>query len=172
MNGRVRSEHSPGELDLPADVTVYAGEARVPAADVGIAVSRFNGEFTSALLSSALAELERIGVPRDRVSVLVVPGAFELPAAAGTLARSGRYACVVALGCVIRGETAHFDFVAGEAAAGLQRLAAETGIPVAFGVITAETAEQARARVGNGAAAVRAALETADAFDRFGAAVS
>jgi 6,7-dimethyl-8-ribityllumazine synthase len=157
-------QHAAGELELPAGATVFAGEVRAPEGSVAITVSRFNGELTSQLLRSAVAELERSGLAREQITVLVVPGAFELPAAAATLARSGRYACVVALGCVIRGETAHFEFVAGEAAAGLRQVSVETGVPVAFGVITAETTEQAQARVENGAAAARAALEMADAF--------
>ena len=93
-----------------------------------------------------------------------VPGAFELPLASMAFAKTRRYACVVALGCVIRGETAHFDFVAGEAASGLQLAALETGVPVAFGVLTTETVEQAEARVDKGAEAVRTGLEMADLF--------
>ena len=80
-----------------------------------------------------------------------VPGAFELPLAAMALAKTRRYSCVVALGCVIRGETPHFDFVAGEAASGLQLAGIETGVPVSFGVLTCDTAEQAEARVERGA---------------------
>ena len=91
-----------------------------------------------------------------------VPGAFELPLAAMALAKTRRYACVVALGCVIRGETPHFDYVAGEAASGLQLAALETGVPVAFGVLTLETRGQADDAVGKGAEAVRTALEMAD----------
>jgi 6,7-dimethyl-8-ribityllumazine synthase len=82
------------------------------------------------------------------------------------LAKTRRYACVVALGCVIRGETAHFEYVAGEAASGLQLAALETGVPVAFGLLTTETAEQAEARVDRAADAVRSALEMADLFHR------
>ena len=84
-----------------------------------------------------------------------VPGAFELPIAAMALAKTRRYACIVALGCVIRGETPHFDFVAGEAASGLQLAALETGVPVAFGVLTLEEADQADDRLEKGAEAVR-----------------
>jgi 6,7-dimethyl-8-ribityllumazine synthase len=93
-----------------------------------------------------------------------VPGAFELPIAAMALAKTRRYSCVVALGCVIRGETPHFDFVASEAASGLQLAGIETGVPVSFGVLTCDTAEQAEARTDRGAAAARSALEMADAF--------
>jgi 6,7-dimethyl-8-ribityllumazine synthase len=93
-----------------------------------------------------------------------VPGAFELPLAAMALAKTRRYACVVALGCVIRGETPHFEYVAGEAASGLQLAGLETGVPVAFGVLTCNTREQAEARLDRGADAVRTALEMAVLF--------
>ena len=96
--------------------------------------------------------------------MMPVPGAFELPIGAMALAKTRRYSCVIALGCVIRGETAHFDYVAGEAASGLQLAGLETGVPVAFGVLTVDTAEQAEARVDKGADAARAALEMADLF--------
>ena len=99
-----------------------------------------------------------------------MPGAFELPLAAMALAKTRRYACIVALGCIIRGETAHFDFVASEAASGLQLAAIETGVPVAFGVLTTENVEQAVARQDKGAEAARTALEMADAFARLRAA--
>jgi 6,7-dimethyl-8-ribityllumazine synthase len=95
-----------------------------------------------------------------------VPGAFELPITAMALAKTRRYLCVIALGCVIRGETPHFDYVASEAASGLQLAGLETGIPVSFGVLTCETKEQAEARVGKGADAVRTALEMADLFSQ------
>ena len=93
-----------------------------------------------------------------------VPGAFELPLGAMALAKTRRFSCIVALGCVIRGETAHFDYVAGEAASGLQLAALETGVPVAFGVLTVDNLEQAGARIDKGAEAVRTALEMADVF--------
>ena len=93
-----------------------------------------------------------------------MPGAFELPLAALALAKTRRFACVVALGCVIRGETPHFDVIVGEAASGLQLAAIETGIPVSFGVLTCDTREQAEARVERGGDAARAALEMADLF--------
>jgi 6,7-dimethyl-8-ribityllumazine synthase len=93
-----------------------------------------------------------------------VPGAFELPIAAMALAKTRRYSCVIALGCVIRGETPQFDFVASEAASGLQLAGIETGVPVSFGLLTCDTAEQAEARIGKGAEAARTALEMADAF--------
>jgi 6,7-dimethyl-8-ribityllumazine synthase len=97
---------------------------------------------------------------------MAVPGAFELPLGAMALAKTRRYSCIVALGCVIRGETAHFDYISGEAASGLQLAALETGVPVAFGVLTVDTLQQAEARVDKGADAVRTALEMADLFSQ------
>jgi 6,7-dimethyl-8-ribityllumazine synthase len=129
-------------------------------------ISRFNGEITNGLLRSALDALEEAGVAQDAITVMPVPGAFELPLAAMALAKTRRYACVVALGCIVRGETPHFEYVANEAASGLQLAGIETGIPVAFGVLTTENVEQAEARVEKAAEAVRSALEMADVFAR------
>jgi 6,7-dimethyl-8-ribityllumazine synthase len=103
-------------------------------------------------------------VSRDTITVVPVPGAFELPLAAMALAKTRRFSCIIALGCVIRGETPHFDFVAGEAASGLQLAAIETGVPVSFGLLTVENKGQAEARIEKGAEAARAALEMADLF--------
>jgi 6,7-dimethyl-8-ribityllumazine synthase len=158
--------HAAGELDVPDDVDLLEGEPRGSRRGVGIVVSRSNVEIANQLLESALAELDSIGVARDHVTVMAVPGAFELPLGAMALAKTRRYACIVALGCVIRGETPRFDYVSGEAASGLQLAALETGVPVAFGVLTVDTAEQAGARVASGAAAVRTALEMADLFQQ------
>ena len=163
-------EHAPGDLPIPDDVNLVEGEPRGGRRPVAIVVGRFNGEITGRLLESALDELDRIGVPRELVTVMPVPGAFELPLAAMALAKTRRHSCIVALGCVIRGETPHFEYVAGEAASGLQLAALETGVPVAFGVLTVDTAEQAEARVDKGAEAVRSALEMVDAFQQLRAA--
>jgi 6,7-dimethyl-8-ribityllumazine synthase len=157
-------QHAPGDIDIPDDVDVLEGEAGPTRRPVAVVVGKFNGEITTQLLASALAELESIGVGREQITVVPVPGAFELPLAAMALAKTRRYVCVVALGCVIRGETPHFEYVAAEAASGLQLAALETGIPVAFGVLTCDTREQAEARVDKGADAVRTALEMADLF--------
>ena len=156
-------EHAPGELEIPEAVTVLEGE---PAGSrpVAIVISRFNGEHTSRMLTRALEELAGAGVPENLVTVVPVPGAFELPLGALALAKTRRYSCIVALGCVIRGETPHFEYVAGEAASGLQLAALETGIPVSFGVLTVESSEQADVRIDKAADAVRAALEMADLF--------
>jgi 6,7-dimethyl-8-ribityllumazine synthase len=156
--------HAPGELDIPDDVDLLEGEPRGTRRGVGIVVARFNGDIVNRLLESALAELEQSGVSRDTVTVMVVPGAFELPLGAMALAKTRRYSCIVALGCVIRGETAHFEYVSGEAASGLQLAALETGVPVAFGVLTVENIEQAMSRIDAGAQSVRTALEMADLF--------
>jgi len=156
--------HAPGDLDIPDGIAVLEGAPLGGRRGVGIVAARFNGDVTNRLLESAVAELERSGVGRELVTVMAVPGAFELPLGAMALAKTRRYACIVALGCVIRGETAHFDYVAGEAASGLQLAALETGVPVAFGVLTVDTLEQAMARADKGAEAVRTALEMADLF--------
>ena len=156
--------HVPGELDIPDDVAVLEGSPSGADRTVGVVVSRFNGEISNKLLESALEALAAAGVSEDRITVMPVPGAFELPFGAMALAKTRRYSCVVALGCVVRGETAHFDFVAGEAASGLQLAGLETGVPVAFGVLTVDTAEQAQDRLDKGAEAARAALEMADLF--------
>jgi 6,7-dimethyl-8-ribityllumazine synthase len=156
--------HAPGDLDIPDGIAVLEGSPLGSRRGVGIVAARFNGDVTNRLLETALAELERAGVGRELITVMPVPGAFELPLGAMALAKTRRYACIVALGCVIRGETAHFDYVAGEAASGLQLAALETGVPVAFGVLTVDTLEQATARADKGAEAVRTALEMADLF--------
>jgi 6,7-dimethyl-8-ribityllumazine synthase len=158
------AEHVPGELDIPDDVAVLEGSPSGADRTVGVVVSRFNGEVSNKLLESALEALAAAGVSEERITVMPVPGAFELPFGAMALAKTRRYSCIVALGCVMRGETAHFEYVAGEAASGLQLAGLETGVPVAFGVLTVDTAEQAEARLDKGADAARAALEMADLF--------
>jgi 6,7-dimethyl-8-ribityllumazine synthase len=115
---------------------------------VAIVASRFNRLVTDPLLAGAREELARHGVTDADVDVAWVPGSFELPLAAQRLAQTGRYAGVVAIGAVVRGATAHFEHVAGQAAAGLAAVARETGVPVAFGVLTTDTMEQALDRAG------------------------
>jgi 6,7-dimethyl-8-ribityllumazine synthase len=158
--------HAPGELVVPGGYEVVQGAPRGTGRSVAVVVSRFNGEISTALLESALDALAAQGVSPTAITVMPVPGAFELPLAAMALARSRRYACIVALGCVIRGETPHFEYVAGESASGLQLAGLETGVPVSFGVLTCDTREQARARVDKGAEAARSALEMADLVDK------
>jgi 6,7-dimethyl-8-ribityllumazine synthase len=142
---------------------------------IGVVASRFNEEVTRRLVDGALDALTRHGVRLEDIDVVWVPGAWELAAAARRLLGMDRYDAVVALGAVIRGETPHFEYVAGEAARGLQRAAAEYESPVAFGVLTCDTMDQALARAGGdhgnkGWDAAIAALEMADLFDRLDAA--
>jgi 6,7-dimethyl-8-ribityllumazine synthase len=137
---------------------------------VAIVVSRFHESITTELLAGAREALRRAGVPDARVDVTWVPGAFELPVAAEAAAASERFDAIVALGCVIRGETPHFEYVAAEAARGLGNVALAHRIALGFGVLTTETEAQARERLSKGAEAAQAALETADALERLGAA--
>jgi 6,7-dimethyl-8-ribityllumazine synthase len=164
-------EHASGELRIPAGVGVYDGSPNGARRSVAIAVGRFNGDITTRLLDGALAALAEAGVARERIDVMPVPGAFELPLGAMALAKTRRYACVIALGCVIRGDTPHFEYVAAEAASGVQLAGLETGVPVAFGVLTCDSRRQAEERAGGGqgnkgAEAARTALEMADTLSR------
>lgn len=115
---------------------------------VAVIAGRFNDFIVEPLLNGAVGLLEQHGAKRDAIKVLRVPGAFELPLVAQKLAASGRFDAVIALGAVIRGDTPHFEFVAGECAAGLARVALDTGVPVIFGVLTTDTVEQASDRAG------------------------
>jgi 6,7-dimethyl-8-ribityllumazine synthase len=160
----VAEEHAPGELRLPEGPEVLEGVPNGFRRTVAIVVSRFNADITNRLLEGAVEALVDAHVNREAIAIVPVPGAFELPLAAMAVAKTRRFSCVVALGCVIRGETPHFDFVAGEAASGLQLAAIETGVPVSFGLLTVESLEQAEARIGKGAEVARAALEMADLF--------
>jgi 6,7-dimethyl-8-ribityllumazine synthase len=142
---------------------------------VAVVVSRYNDVVTNRLLDGARRCLQERGVPDARVDVMWVPGAFELPVVAEAAAASGRYALIVALGCVIRGETAHFEYVAGEAARGLGNVALAHRVAVGFGVLTTDNLEQALARAGGevgdkGYEAAEAALETADVLAGLGRA--
>jgi 6,7-dimethyl-8-ribityllumazine synthase len=159
-------EHVRGEVDVPDGYTVLEGTPLGKRRSVGVVVSRFNGGLTNQMLQRALEALEEAGVASDAVTVVPVPGAFELPLAAMALAKTRRYACIVALGAIVRGETAHFEYVASECASGIQLAGLETGVPVAFGVLTVENVAQAEARIEKAAEAVRSALEMADLFAR------
>jgi 6,7-dimethyl-8-ribityllumazine synthase len=134
---------------------------------VAILASRYNELITSRLLEGALACCAEAGVPRDAVDVVWVPGAFELPVAAAAAAGTQRYACLVALGAVVRGDTPHFDYVAGEAARGLAAVAVGHALPIGFGVLTVDTMQQAVDRAGGSAGnkgheAAAAAIQAAD----------
>jgi 6,7-dimethyl-8-ribityllumazine synthase len=149
-------------------VAELQGVPRVPRQSrVAVLVSRYNEIVTTRLLDGARLCLREKGVADAQVDVVWVPGAFELPVAAEAAAASGRYAALVALGCVIRGETPHFEYVAGEATRGLGNVALAHQLPVGFGVLTTDTLEQALARAGGAAGnkgyeATDAALTTAD----------
>src|ERR1700733_1341947 len=149
----------------------YIGDFSAPAGRFAIVAARFNGLVTESLLNGCKDALKRHGVADDRVDVAWVPGSFEIPLVATKLAASGRYAAVICLGCVIRGETAHFDHVAGQAAAGVMHASLSTGVPVIFGILTTDTVEQALDRAGlkggnKGADAAMAAIEMANLLSR------
>ncbi|MEK4885113.1 6,7-dimethyl-8-ribityllumazine synthase [Bacillus sp. FSL W8-0223] len=134
---------------------------------IGIVVSRFNEFITSKLVSGAEDALVRHGVNRDDIEVAWVPGAFEIPLIAKKMAESGRYDAVIALGTVIRGATAHFDYVSSEATKGVAQASLQTEVPVIFGILTTETIEQAIERAGTkagnkGAEAAVSAIEMAN----------
>jgi 6,7-dimethyl-8-ribityllumazine synthase len=143
-----------------------AGEVSAKGRSVAIVAARFNDLVVSSLLKGAHGYWAERGGEPDALLVVRVPGAFELPVVARKLAASGRYQAIVALGCVIRGDTPHFEYVAGECARGLQQASLDTGVPVAFGVLTVETLEQALQRAATGAGnkgaeAMECALEMA-----------
>jgi len=127
---------------------VLEGQLTATGLRFAIVVSRFNSFVTDRLLSGALDALTRTGANPDQIDVIKVPGSWEVPLVAGEAARSKRYDAVVCLSAVIRGETPHFDYVAAEAAKGIAQAASQTGVPVAFGVLTTNTLEQAIDRAG------------------------
>lgn len=133
-------------------------------ARIAIVAARFNEHLVSELLSGCERRLEQLGLVGDRVEVFRVPGAFELPLAAAALARTRRVAAIICLGAVVRGQTPHFDYVAGQCAAGIQQVAITSGMPVIFGVLTTEDEQQARQRLGgtHGHAGERAAEAAAE----------
>jgi 6,7-dimethyl-8-ribityllumazine synthase len=127
---------------------VFEGQLSAGGLRFAIVVSRFNSFITERLLAGAMDALARTGADAAQIDTVRVPGAWEIPLVAAELARQHRYDAVICLSAVIRGETPHFDYVAGEAAKGIAHAAAETGVPVAFGVLTANTMEQAIDRAG------------------------
>jgi 6,7-dimethyl-8-ribityllumazine synthase len=145
----------------------YEGRLDAAGLRVAIVASRFNETITRHLLEGALSGLRRCGLDEAGTTVAWVPGAFELPLAARRLAASGEFDAVIALGAVIRGATAHFEYVAGQAAAGLSQAGLDTGVPVVFGLLTTDTIEQAIERSGTkagnkGFEAALTAIEMAD----------
>jgi 6,7-dimethyl-8-ribityllumazine synthase len=127
---------------------VFEGQLSATGLRFAIVVSRFNSFITERLLGGAMDALQRSGAGEEMVDVVKVPGSWEVPLVAGELARQHRYDAVICLACVIRGETPHFDYVAAEAAKGVAHVSANTGVPVAFGVLTTNTLEQAIDRAG------------------------
>ena len=127
---------------------IHRGKLTAEGATIAIVVSRWNDFLTDKLLDGALDALASLGASEDNIEIYKVPGSFELPPTAMKLAKSGKFDAVITLGAVIRGETPHFDLVAGEAAKGIGNVAMQTGIPVIFGVVTTNTLEQAINRCG------------------------
>ncbi len=152
-------------------MTTFEGQLIATAGRYALVCGRFNDLIVERLRHGAVDALTRHGVASADIDVVWVPGAWELPLVAKRLAGSGEYVAVICLGAVIRGSTAHFEHVAGQCAAGIQRVALDTGIPVAFGVLTTETIEQAIERAGTkagnkGAEAAMAALETVSVLNQ------
>jgi 6,7-dimethyl-8-ribityllumazine synthase len=159
------SEFGVGEIEVPDGYSAIVGRPQADL-DVAIVASRFNADIVQLLLEGAVEELAGHGIREDRVTIVLVPGAWELPLACRRLAEAGGHHAVVALGCVIRGETPHFGYVCAEAARGITDAAKDTGVPVAFGLVTTDTHDQALARAGGahgnkGAEAAAAAVEMA-----------
>ena len=147
-----------------AEPTIIEGDLQAGEARIAIAVTRFNGFITESLLNGALDVLRRSGIGEDQVTIVRVPGCYEMPLVVDRLAASGRHDAIIALGCVIRGATPHFDYVAGECSRGLGQSSVRHGLPVAFGVLTTDTIEQAIERAGTkagnkGSDAAHTALE-------------
>jgi 6,7-dimethyl-8-ribityllumazine synthase len=152
---------------------VHQGRLTAEGFRFAIIASRWNDFLTSKLVDGALDALERLGAAEDAVEVFKVPGAFEIPLAALKAAGSGRFDAVIAIGAVIRGETSHFEHVAGEAAKGIAQVSLQTGIPVIFGVVTAENLEQAINRCGvksgnKGFEAAMSAIEVVNLYREMG----
>ncbi len=147
------------------------GELSAKGLRLAIVVSRFNQFITDRLLAGALDTLQRAGADERRIEVVRVPGSFEIPVAAKRLAQTGRYDALITLGCIIRGETQHFDFLSAEVTRGVQLAALETGVPIAFGVLTTDDLEQAIDRAGaksgnKGAEVALTAIEMANLLKR------
>ena len=156
-------------------MTTVEGHADGRGLRLAIVVSRYNDLVTDRLLAGALEALSSAGVLSDDVTVVKVPGSFEIPMAARRAAETARFDAVVCLGCLIRGETAHFEYICSAASHGLMVASAETGVPMTFGILTTESAEQALARAGSGTTnkgweAASAAVEMAALYRRLDAA--
>jgi 6,7-dimethyl-8-ribityllumazine synthase len=148
---------------------IHQGKLKAEGFRYAIIVSRWNEFLTARLVEGALDTLERLGASEDAIEIFKIPGAFEFPLAAKKVATSGRFDAVICVGAVLRGQTPHFDFVAGEATKGITSAALESGIPVVYGVITADTLEQAIDRAGvkagnKGSEAAMVAVEMANFY--------
>lgn len=147
--------------------TIHEGHLVAHELRFGVVVSRWNSFITEKMLEGALDTLRRHGASQESITVARVPGTWELPVAARQMAASGKYDAIIAIGCLIRGATPHFDYLAKEVTSGLGRIATETGLPVTYGVITVENLEQAVERAGTkagnkGSEAAAAAIEMAN----------
>ena len=149
----------------------YEGQLNAQGKSFAIVVSRFNSFITQRLLDGAIDCITRHGGSREKIDIYWVPGAMEIPIVAGRLASAGKHNAIICLGCVIRGATPHFEYVAGQAARGIAQIAMNSGIPTIFGVLTADTIEQAVERAGTKAGnrgfdAAAAAIEMANLLEQ------
>lgn len=156
-----------------ADIKVIEGDFTQCSGRFALVVGRFNGFVVESLVEGAVDTLRRHGIKDDQITLVRVPGAYEMPLAAKRVAETGQYDAIVALGAVIRGGTPHFDYVAGEASSGLGAISLETNVPVSFGVLTVDSIEQAIERSGTkagnkGAEAAATALEMVSLFRKLG----
>ncbi|CCW34660.1 6,7-dimethyl-8-ribityllumazine synthase [Chthonomonas calidirosea] len=154
-------------MSLPPTYRTIEGHLSAQNLRIGIVVSRFNEFITKQLLEGALDTLKRHGAQTDKIEVVTVPGSFEISLAAHAMARTGRFDALIALGCIIRGATDHYEYVASSVVNGLNRVIERTGLPIAFGILTVESIEQAIERAGTkagnkGAEAALAAIEMAN----------
>lgn len=156
-----------------ADIKVIEGDFTQCSGRFALVVGRFNGFVVESLVEGAIDTLRRHGIKDEQITLVRVPGAYEMPLAAKRVAETGQYDAIVALGAVIRGGTPHFDYVAGEASSGLGAISLETNVPVSFGVLTVDSIEQAIERSGTkagnkGAEAALTALEMVSLFKKLG----
>lgn len=152
---------------------IYEGNLNASGKRFAIIVSRFNELITQRLLDGAQDRLIRSGVKKENFDIVWVPGSFEIPLIARKLVRTKKYDAIICLGAIIKGDTPHFDYIASESAKGIAQVSLESGIPIEFGIITAETAEQAMERAGikrgnKGAQAAEAAVEMVNILDQLG----
>ncbi len=151
---------------------VYEGQLSAGGKSFAIVVSRFNEIITTRLLEGALDSLKRHGADEESIEIAWVPGALEIPIVAQKLASSGKFDAIICLGAILRGQTPHFDYVAGESAKGIAQVGLKTGVPTIFGIVTADTVEQALDRAGlksgnRGWDAALSAIEMADLMIQF-----